>query len=370
MKRNGISHIIAVLLLIVIVTVGAILVYLWVGGFLAPKETHEETFAQRLKVEGIKLVPEGSLIVYVRNIGDTKVHVDHIFITTTSGVIVADFPASAEIDPGEVEMLVFPSMSIRRDAPQEENYILQVTAKSGIVGYSSIDGKFVREALSRQTRPLCMVANPWGSDRYHWAVFRYTDGYFKMYGNYFPSGTVLPDTGVPVEEEGGEGYAPILIGVDEYTISTSWVSWSNRPVDSPLIIVYNPTGGREDWVFTWHDPHGTYRFLFQSLGENAAVDFIVFWEDLYYPTTPPGSIDDWKDHVVRVTIFVNGTYRLAVYMAKGGYRQMFYVGVSEPYETIPWTQTPAYVKPTGAYWWTTSGGYIVEDPGKIWYVTP
>jgi len=264
---------------------------------------------------------------------------------------------------------VFPSMSIRRDAPQEENYILQVTAKSGIVGYSSIDGKFVREALSRQPKPMCMVANPRGGAKYHWAVFRYTDGYFKMYGNYFSNGTVLPSTGVPVEE-GGEGYAPILIGVDEYTISTSWVEWSNKPVDSPLIIIYNPTGGREDWIFTWHDPNGTFSFLFQSLGKEAAVDFVIFWEDLYYPAAPPTKIDDWKDHVVRVTIFINGTYRLAIYMAKGDYQQEFYVGVSEPYENIPWSQDPAYTKPLKEYCWVEHEGYIVEDPSKVWYVTP
>jgi len=155
--------------------------------------------------------------------------------------------------------------------------VLKISSKTGIVGYSSIDGKFVQEALSREPRPLCMLAQP-SSTEHHWAVFRYTDGYFKMYGDY---GVANPPQLVK------EGYAPLLVGINEYTITTtSCAPWDQRPVDSPLIIVYNPTGGREDWVFTWHDKWGTSKFLFKSLGEDAAVDFIVFWEDLYYPPTP------------------------------------------------------------------------------------
>ncbi|MHC1600797.1 MAG: hypothetical protein ACXQTI_00985 [Candidatus Nezhaarchaeales archaeon] len=78
-------------------------------------------------------------------------------------------------------------------------------------------------------------------------------------------------------------------------------------------------------------------------------------------------MDDWKDHVVRVTSFTNGTYRIAVFMAKGGYSHKFYVGVDKPWESLP-SQTPVYQKSFGAYWSNINGGYCIEITDKIWYV--
>jgi len=72
--------------------------------------------------------------------------------------------------------------------------------------------------------------------------------------------------------------------------------------------------------------------------------------------------------VVRITIFVNGTYRLAIYMAKGGYLHMFYVGVDEPYEDVL-SQTPTYVRSPEDSYINKVGEYIVEYP-EVHYVTP
>ena len=42
------------------------------------------------------------------------------------------------------------------------------------------------------------------------------------------------------------GVAPVLRGVSEYIITTSWVGWGSRPVDSPILIVVNPTNADRD----------------------------------------------------------------------------------------------------------------------------
>jgi len=145
------------------------------------------------------------------------------------------------------------------------------------------------------------------------------------------------------------------------------VSFANRPVDSPIIIVVNPTYAARDWDFNWTDPHGTFTFHLKKLKGDVVVDFLVFWEDLYNPAYPR-SLDDWKDHVVRVTQFANGTFRIAVYLAKGGYSHKFYIGVKEPYSDIT-ANTPLYTKPFGAWWSRTDalGRYIAYD-SKVWLV--
>ena len=70
---------------------------------------------------------------------------------------------------------------------------------------------------------------------------------------------------------------------------------------------------------------------------------------------------------LKVTIFTDGTFRIAVFMAKGGYSHRFYVNVDEPWTSLP-SQTPVYQKPFGAYWFKASDGYYVEMTDKIWYV--
>jgi len=90
---------------------------------------------------------------------------------------------------------------------------------------------------------------------------------------------------------------------------------------------------------------------------NAVDDFLIFWEDLFNPLHPPSSVDDWKDHVVRVTLLPGSTYRLAVYLAKGGYKHQFFVATTNP---NPLAGTFAYEKPYGAYWSNVVGGYYEE----------
>ena len=94
------------------------------------------------------------------------------------------------------------------------------------------------------------------------------------------------------------------------------------------------------------------------------MDFLVFWEDIFNPYHPH-SLDDWKDHVVRVTVFTNGTYRIAVYMAKGGYSHEFYLNVTSE---VPLTGNLVYRKPFSRYWTYYSSGYYREIPDKIYVI--
>ncbi len=197
----------------------------------------------------------------------------------------------------------------------------------------------------------------------HWVVFNFVTGDYVFYS--YTGSKVNPAKG-PYR-----GVAPVLTDTDEYLVSCSWVSWSRRPLDSPVVIVFNPTRGLRDWNFTWIDPHRVNIIHLPRVAdkpEEVVYDFLVFWEDLWNPYKPPSRVDDWRDHVVRVTLFSNGVVRLQVYIAKGGYLHVFkHLATLGPdinrlgYELCPGTSScpgfctssnPAfdYCKPHGAFW--------------------
>ena len=230
----------------------------------------------------------------------------------------------------------------------------------------------------------------------HWVFFNFITGQYYFYS--YPGVARNPAEGPYA------GHAPILRNTDKYLLTCDWVPWSQRPVDSPVVIVYNPTRGLKTWRFTWIEPHGYDVFVLPPVARKPSeviYDFLVFWEDLWNPFRPPSQVDDWKDHVVRVTLYANGTVRLQVYIAKGGYLHVFRHQTSlANADTLGYSLCPGsthcygfcrtgptsaydYCKPHGAFWSNrVADGYVFipqcgEDkqvyyyypmPDKLWYV--
>ncbi|MBU5682708.1 MAG: hypothetical protein KQA34_03300 [Candidatus Aenigmarchaeota archaeon] len=187
----------------------------------------------------------------------------------------------------------------------------------------------------------------------HWIVIDYVLGKYLIYRS--TNGDLIAEQG-PYE-----GDIPIYTGLYNFTIQTSQSSWDNRPIDSPIIIFKNPNPN-DIWIFNWTDPHGTFRFRMYPI-ENALDDMLIFWEDLFNPFSPPSSLDDWKDHVVRVTILPNNTYRIAVHLAKGGYKHGFYAFTSS---SNPLEGMLVYEKPYGQTFSNYNQGFY--DEFRSWTV--
>lgn len=181
----------------------------------------------------------------------------------------------------------------------------------------------------------------------HWVVIDYVNGKYLIYRS--TNGDLTAEEG-PIE-----GNIPIYSNLYNFTIQTSWSSWDSRPVDSPVLIFKNPDL-TNTWIFNWTDPHGTFRFRIYPV-QNAIDDMLIFWEDLFNPFSPPSSLDDWKDHVVRVTILPNNTYRIAVHLAKGGYKHQFYVFTSSP---NPLEGRLVYEKPYNQAFSNVNNGFYDE----------
>jgi len=81
-----------------------------------------------------------------------------------------------------------------------------------------------------------------------------------------------------------------------------------------------------------YQPYRLHRFYVPAL-PGAVLDLIIAWEDLVGPY-PPGSsqVNANGDEWLRVTYFPNGTWRIGIYVASGGYKHAFYIGEKLVYE--------------------------------------
>ncbi|MEM5843582.1 MAG: hypothetical protein QXL97_02600 [Candidatus Aenigmatarchaeota archaeon] len=181
----------------------------------------------------------------------------------------------------------------------------------------------------------------------HWVVIDYVFGKYSIYRS--------TNGDLTAEQGPYDGNIPIYTGLYNFTIQTSRSNWNNRPIDSPIIIFKNPNLN-DVWIFNWTDPWGTFRFRMYPK-ENALDDMLIFWEDLFNPFSPPTYVDDWKDHVVRVTVLPDNTYRIAVHLAKGGYKHEFY---SFTYSSNPLEGRFVYEKPYSQTFSNFSEGFYNE----------
>jgi len=109
MKRSGISPVIAVLLLIVIAVAAAILTYVWLTGYLTSQFGSVQTtqLSEQLKIEAASLLDDGNYEIYVRNIGDTNVVIDVVYLLASDGSVVDvdSDPSVTNLNNGELTTL-------------------------------------------------------------------------------------------------------------------------------------------------------------------------------------------------------------------------------------------------------------------------
>lgn len=371
---KAVAPIIAIAVLIVVVTVFIVYHTIIISYFIGPTVT---THMGVLLLDAYAITPGGGLVLYARNVEDYTMHLDMAYLYSPTGTLIMSRPLNEIVPPGGVVKVIIPQLYIRRLLSEALDQTPAKVVLKAIEGTSSallIPVSYLREAVSREAPRLALLAN---TSRYslrrHWFVFDYTKAYFQLYGDYGIDGTSLVL----------EGYALMIEGVNEYNLTgrgfrqNLTFTEARSMIGSPAIFVLNPTYAEYDWTFAWKDAKGTWIFHVPELEGDVELDYLLFWEDLYYPPEPPDpdNLDDWKDHVVRVTIFTNGTYRLAVYIAKGDFMHRLYLPAQKPYETIP-SQNEVYEKnflerwppgfPIDAY----PSHYDVYEPcERVFYVT-
>ncbi len=410
-RARSVEHVAALIFIIVVAVVITVGVYIAVHGSAtktkgsASSYTHEARCIARIVAVKPRI---GWVDVYVYSTCRARVDTVYFIDPVTRDVIVpAQLVYPVELQPGRITKLMIPLLSLGVNLTELNRPLALALGTSG--GWSLVTGNWFNpyQPLEEAQRKAWMLLL---ADRYsltglytydhwytHWVIFNFVTGEYYFYSY----------LGRPASAAEGpyHGYAPLVKDSSSFFVSCTWVSWSQRPIDSPVVIVFNPTRGLREWNFTWIEPHGVDVFVLPPVArspDQVVYDFLVFWEDLWNPYIPPSSVDDWKDHVVRVTLYANGTVRLQVYIAKGGYLHIFRHETSlSDAATLGYDLCPSsphcynfclqpqpnplfdYCKPHGAFWasrvyvgdvyvaqcGTSMPKYIYYPlPGKVWYV--
>ena len=132
LNKLGVSPVIAVLLLVVIAVIAGTLLYVWLTGYMGTLQTGvgTEQLKEKIKIEGVKYESSdttGTVTVYVRNIGDTKVTLKAVYLYDASGTVVAaDTNEDTGLDPGNVD-----TVDVTYELSSGKTYTVKVVTQRG-----------------------------------------------------------------------------------------------------------------------------------------------------------------------------------------------------------------------------------------------
>jgi len=328
-KRRGVVLSTELTLLIIAIIIFSIIVLFGIAKgtiirSMSPKSTIAVLRASAERITGGVVVT-----VYVRNAGNQPVQVDTIGIT--DGYFDCPMQTTpTTINPGEIKVLT----------------------AAGPCGVPTLEGTFAYVDLGGGHRvgTIVFTTSPRGGGSPPIVLYNYgssqTPQYIvyidyssRRFAIYTASGSIVVSGPFLVFPEGSD----ITDYLRNYGVVAVQVSPSN--VDHVATVYAN------------------YRHDLYIVGIPGAVfDWIIVWEDLVGPN-PPGSprIDGNGDEWFRVTYFPNGTWRIAGYIASGGYRHAVYIG-----------DTLVYDKPYNTAWTNVQNGvyYEFNYGGLPKYVTP
>jgi flagellin-like protein len=107
LKRMGVSPVIATLLLILIAVAAAVLVYLWVSGYVGTATRAQPEMEEKIKIEAVSVdASDGSVTCYVRNIGGVDAVIVNAYLEAGGIVQATTDIGSTKITPGGVTAII------------------------------------------------------------------------------------------------------------------------------------------------------------------------------------------------------------------------------------------------------------------------
>ena len=278
-----------------------------------------------IRVEGLAELPSGGLSIYVSNYGAREARVNTIyFIDPFNNEVLLAYNASVLIRPGEASSIVIPPSALNRIEGGTHRVRIKIVTSSGSVAYLITLSKIRKKAELLALKAIPLPNLGWGSS--YWTVFNYKTGEYIFYYN-DSSGTIWPPC---------NGTAPIIKGVNSYNVT--------HLINAPLAIVVNPTKADRDWIFVWNaSKYGRFfRLYLQKIPGKKVIDFLIFWSDIYIPCTHYLWSGSLSAEIIRVTVFSNGTYRIACFHSSGAWSHEFYIRVTS---ANPLVGTKIFTKP-------------------------
>jgi len=103
---RGISPVVATALLVLIAVATAALLYLWVSGTVQNLPQNAYQLQEQIKIDAVQYNITNNkynFTIYVRNVGNTPVKLDTVYIINGNGTVVGYNTLNVTIRPGEVE---------------------------------------------------------------------------------------------------------------------------------------------------------------------------------------------------------------------------------------------------------------------------
>ncbi len=163
---KGLSNLVTLILIIGVVVASSIIFYLWETGFQS-KISRQATASKGtiLKIEGISL-ENGTLHVFVRNLGEAKAIVDRVYLVDpVDGEVVLELvPAGSPVVIGGEELREIIAIS---PMPVSGKYVVKIGSQEGVEVITGTSYYLELKAFGIRINEV--EANPPGSDRgYEW----------------------------------------------------------------------------------------------------------------------------------------------------------------------------------------------------------
>jgi flagellin-like protein len=129
LKRMGVSPVIATLLLILIAVAAAVLVYLWVSGYVGTATRAQPEMEEKIKIEAVSIGDRTTITCYVRNVGGVDAVIVSAYLEA-GGIVLTSTTAggSTSITPGEVKTVTVGGLSLSAG----RTYTIKLVTQTGV----------------------------------------------------------------------------------------------------------------------------------------------------------------------------------------------------------------------------------------------
>ncbi|WP_338250503.1 hypothetical protein [Pyrodictium abyssi] len=329
-RLAGLSSTTAVAIITLIAVVSGVMIYMWVSkGVEQQAGEASETgriISGAVKIDAIQAGP-GYVLVYARSLGGTYT-VDHVYLYDSAGRLLGELEPQPPIllRPGEPTVIAIPLLLVEEARGYQGRVRVVLSTRAGKLSawgtvdltaaatYSTVVGLLAGRDVSCRLGDRRVDVN-----QIHWLYVDVATGRYSF--RYIGGGSV----------QSLEGTARVI--ADSNVLDLSKMTPEERYSLGPVVVIVNPYRAARDYEVTVIDTYGgRHTFPLPRLVDDPAkvvIDVVVLWEDLWTPANRPSPqrgknyLDNYIDHVIRVTVFTNSTARIEVLHASGCFLHMF-----------------------------------------------
>ena len=332
LKSKSISSLVAILLLILISTISSLIIYFTYQGSLGEMQENVQVIRGFIKVEAVG-PGIGYVKLYIRSV-DFEGKIDVVYFLDPGDYTVLAFTRliqPVELSAGELVEVTIPLILAEYFQPLKDALSRPVLVGVGVYSSSGIAilavsretvnlAPYLREAIraligfiaERDYGGGRLDINP---EKIHYVKINLITGEYEF---------IYIDG--PNDVRRATGYAKVFKDIN--VLDLRKLSWEERYALGPVVVFINPHFAVKDYEVTIiNTGGGVIRIPVKKLVDDkrlVGLDAIACWEDLWWPNTG-ASLDDYRDHVVRITVFTNNTIRIEVIHTAAGYIHVFFI---------------------------------------------